>query len=97
MRVDYDSQGDTIAITLVDVDDADYGDDSVHPQAVVAIRDGQPVIIDVIGARGDVKAPLAAVASRYDLDFEALVAAAHSALAAPDRVITLDVGGPATA
>lgn len=96
MRVDYDSQGDTVAITLVEVDRADFGDDSVHPQAVVAIRDGRPVVIDVIGARHDVRAPLAAVAERYDLDLQALVAAAHSALAAPDRIVTLDVGGPAT-
>ena len=97
MRVDYDSQGDTVAITLVEVDRADYGDGSVHPQAVVAIQDGRPVVIDVIGAAADVKQPLEAVASRYELDVEALVAAAQSALAAPDRVITLDVGGPTTA
>jgi hypothetical protein len=97
MRVDYDSQGDTVAITLVDVERADYGDDSVHPQAVVAICDDEPVTIDLIGAGADVRAPLAAVAARYDLDFEALVAAAQSALAAPDRVITLEVGGPASA
>lgn len=35
--------------------------------------------------------PLAAVAARYDLDLEALHAAAQSALAAPDRVIVLEV------
>jgi hypothetical protein len=56
-----------------------------------------PVVIDVIGAGTDVEAPLAAVASHFGLDFEALVAAARSALAAPDRVITLEVGGPAPA
>ena len=94
MRADYDSEGDTLAIELVDdVDHADFGDDSVDPQAVVAIREGKPVIIDVIGARHDVDGPLRAVATRYDLDVEALLAAARSALAAPDRVVVLDVRG----
>jgi hypothetical protein len=91
MRADYDSEGNTLSIQLVDVDRADFGDDSVDPQAVVAIRDGQPVIIDVIGARHDVEGPLKAVAAQYDLDLEALLAAARSALAAPDRVVVLDV------
>jgi hypothetical protein len=95
MRADYDSRGDTLAIHLVDVDGADYGDDETHPQAVVAICDGQPAIIDIIGARHDVDGPLTAVAARYDLDVEALIAAARSALAAPDRVVVVDVGGPA--
>ena len=61
MRADYDSEGDTLAIELTDVDRADYGDDETHPQAVVAILDDQPVIVDVIGARDGVEEPLAAV------------------------------------
>lgn len=39
--------------------------------------------------------PLAAAANRYDLDLEALKAAARSALEAPDRVITLEVAARA--
>ena len=35
--------------------------------------------------------PLAAVAERYNLDREALLEAAQSALAAPDRVVGLEV------
>lgn len=97
MRADYDSEGDTLAIHLVEVDRADYGDNETHPQAVVAIRDGKPVIVDVIGARHDVEEPLAAVAAGYDLDVETLMAAARAALAAPDRVVVLDVLGRATA
>lgn len=95
MRADYDSQGDTLAIELIDIDRLDYGDDSAHPQAIVSFRNGELAAVDVIGARDGVDEPLAAVAERYDLDLQALVAAARSALAAPDRVITLDVGGPA--
>jgi hypothetical protein len=41
--------------------------------------------------------PLTAVANRYDLDAEALIAAARAALAAPDRVVTLDVAVRAAA
>jgi hypothetical protein len=91
MRADYDSQGDTIQIELERVDRLDYGDPETG--AVVGFRDGRPVCIDVISARrcgvGD---SLRAVADRYDLDAEALIAAAQAALAAPDRPVTLDVG-----
>jgi hypothetical protein len=98
MRADYDSEGDTLAIELVDVvDRADYGDDETHPQAVVAIRDEQPVIVDIIGTKHDVREPLAAVATAYGLDLEALLAAARAALAAPDRTVVLDVLARATA
>lgn len=41
--------------------------------------------------------PLGAVAERYDLDLEALHAAAQSALAAPDRVVVLEVEARAPA
>ncbi len=41
--------------------------------------------------------PLAAVAERYDLDREALAAAAQSALAAPDRQVSLEVAARSAA
>jgi hypothetical protein len=41
--------------------------------------------------------PLAAVAGRYDLDREALQAAAQSALAAPDRAVVVEVAARASA
>lgn len=97
MRADYDSEGDTLAIELVEVERLDYGDDSAHPQAVVSFRDGQLAAIDVIGARDDVEEPLKAVATTHGLDFETLLAAARAALAAPDRTVVLDVLARATA
>jgi hypothetical protein len=97
MRADYDSEGDTLAIELIEVDRLDYGDDSAHSQTVVSFRNGQLAAIDVIGAKHDVEDPLAAVAAAYGLDLEALMAAAHAALAAPDRTIVLDVLARATA
>jgi hypothetical protein len=90
MRADYDSQGDTLQITLVDVDHADYGDDAV-PGAIVAIRNGGPVAIDVLNARQGTEQPLQAVAERYGLDIEALTAAARAALAGPDRTVIIDL------
>jgi hypothetical protein len=97
MRADYDSEGNTLAIELVDIDHLDYGEDSAHPQAVVAFCDGRIAIVDVIGAREDVEEPLKAVAAAYDLDLQALLAAARAALAAPDRTVVVDVGGSASA
>jgi hypothetical protein len=44
-----------------------------------------------------VSEPLASVAARYGLDLEALDAAAKSALAAPDRVVVLEVAAPEVA
>lgn len=90
MRADYDSQGDTLQITLVDVDHADYGDDQT-PGALVAVRNGGPVAIDILNASAETSGTLAAVAERFGLDREALDAAARSALAAPDRTVVLDV------
>lgn len=97
MRADYDSQGDTLAIELEKVDCADYGDDATYGGAVVAIKDGRPVAIDVLGASSGVDAALEAVAARYKLDLEELKAAARSALAAPDRSISLEVAARSAA
>lgn len=91
MRADYDSQGDTLSIELEVVERLDHGDDEVHPRAIVHLVADRPVAIDVLRAAVDVEEPLAAAAERYELDLESLTAAARSALAAPDRVVTLDV------
>ncbi len=94
MRVDYDSQADAIAITLVDVDHADYGDPIGDPLAgSVAIANGKPVEVEVLSPSLGVEEPLRLAAERYDLDLEALIAAAQAGLAAPDRAVTIDVGG----
>ncbi|MGE5281518.1 MAG: hypothetical protein ACM3N0_04195 [Chloroflexota bacterium] len=90
MRADYDSEGDTIQIDLVDsVDRVDYGDDEVDDWLVVGIRDGRPVRIDVVGTSGDTAGSLRIAARRYDLDAEALIAAARAALSSPDREVVL--------
>jgi hypothetical protein len=98
MKADYDSEGDTIQIDLVDpVDRVDYGDGEVDDWLVVSICDGKPVRIDVIGTGGDVGASLRRAGDHYGLDSEALLAAAQAAVAAPDREVLLDVRSHAAA
>jgi hypothetical protein len=91
MRADYDSRGDTVAIAWQAVDRLDHGNDEIAG-AVVGFLADRPVCIDILSARRcGVEEPLRAAATRYGLDSEALLAAARAALAAPDRVVTLDV------
>ncbi len=70
--------------------DADHSDE-VHARAIVALADGKPVEVQLLYPDLSIGEPLAAVAERYHLDREALLAAAQSALAAPDRVVVLQV------
>ena len=71
--------------------------DEVHSRAIVALADGTPVEVQLLYPDLGISEPLAAVADRYELDREALNAAAQSALAAPDRVVMLEVGARAPA
>jgi hypothetical protein len=91
MRADYDSTANAISITIVDTPRADSGDE-VHPRAIVALSEGKPVEVQLLYPDLGIGEPLATVADRYELDLEALHAAAQSALAAPDRVVVLEVG-----
>ena len=90
MRADYDSTANAISITITDATSAGRSDE-VHPRATVALADGQPVEVQLLYPDMGLAEPLAAVAERYDLDREALAAAAQSALTTPDRVVSLEV------
>jgi hypothetical protein len=90
MRADYDSTANAISIVFSDMAVADASDE-VHPRAVVALRRGKPVELQVLYPDLGVAEPIAAAASRYELDREAIEAAAQSALAAPNRLVTVDV------
>jgi hypothetical protein len=96
MRADYDSSADAISIAIGDAPHADRGD-QVHSRAIVALADSKPVEVQLLYPDLGLGEPLAAVADRYDLDLEALHAAAQSALAAPDRVVVLEVAARAPA
>lgn len=90
MRADYDSVANAISIVITDAPHAD-GSDEVHARAIVAVARGRPVEVQLLYPDLGISQPLAAVADRYRIDREALLAAAQSALAAPDRVVTVEV------
>ena len=90
MRADYDKAADTIQIELGSVDRLD-GDVADIAGVLVGIRDQRPVLIDLVGTRTRIDERLRVVGERFELDAEALIAAARAALSAPDRAITLDV------
>jgi hypothetical protein len=96
VRADYDSSANAISIAIADVQSAERSDE-VHPRAIVALAAGKPVEVQLLYPDLGISEPLAAVADRYDLDREALAAAAQSALAAPNRVVSVEVaaGSPA--
>jgi hypothetical protein len=96
MRADYDSTANAISIAISDAGRADTSAE-VHARAIVALADRKPVEVQLLYPDMGIKEPLAAVADRYDLDIEALLAAAQSALAAPDRVVVLEVAARAPA
>ncbi|UGS35121.1 hypothetical protein [Capillimicrobium parvum] len=56
----------------------------------VALADGRPVNIELIDPADHLDL-LDRAAARYELDAESLQASARAALAAPDRIVELDV------
>ena len=89
MQADYDSQGNSIQIWLDESHDWD-SDDVLLNGGVIVSRQGQkPVLVEIHGATKGLEARVAAASTAYDLDSEALLAAAEAALAAPDRTVKL--------
>ncbi len=69
----------------------------VHSRAIVALSAGRPVEVQLLYPDIGIAEPLATVAERYGLDREALEAAAQSALAAPNRVVSVEVAAASPA
>lgn len=88
MRADFDSEANAISIALVSGARAESAD-TRHPRAIVALRRGEPVELQLLYPDFGVEEPLLTVAREYDLDSGALIAAAEAALAAPDREVLL--------
>ncbi|MGZ5308345.1 MAG: DUF2283 domain-containing protein [Solirubrobacterales bacterium] len=89
MKADYDSEADALWIELIQVDSVAYAEDVDGSNCFVHVADGRPVRVELLSATKSFDL-LAVAAQRYDLDAEKLEAAARAALAAPDRVVTLD-------
>jgi hypothetical protein len=92
MKADYDSEADAILIELEEVDHWDHDvriDDAMF--CGVAFRHERPVGVSLRYPREELRL-LEVAAKRFGLDATALVATTQTALAAPDRPVTVEVG-----
>ena len=90
MQADYDSKADALSITLrrfAHYDDQLEVDDDY---CTVGFAGGHPVRVSLLSPANHLDL-LHLAAERYELDSLALRAAAQAALAAPDRVVELEV------
>lgn len=92
MRAEYDSRADALSIDLLDADRWDRGEGVDADYCTVSFAGGRVANLELLAPEQHLDL-LALAAERYDLDGEAIEAAARSALAAPDRPVVLDVLG----
>lgn len=88
MKADFDSEANALLIDLIGVkrcDDAVEIDDTC---CHVALWKGRVATIELLNPADHLEF-LRRAAERFDLDSEALIAAAKAALAAPDRAVTV--------
>ena len=90
MRADYDSEADALSIQLRRIERYDHQEQVDDDYCNVGIVNGQAVDVELIYPAEHLDL-LELAAERYSLDGTALVAAARAALAAPDRVVVMDV------
>jgi uncharacterized protein YuzE len=91
MRAEYDSEADALAIDLVKDTLATRTDEIDGRCRVALAEDLQPLSIEVLYPSMGMDRQLEIAAERHGLDAEALKIAAHAAVAAPDRVIVIEV------
>ena len=94
MKVDYDSEGHSLLFEFGEFHVFEEGDSVVElerGECIVSMHKGRPGSIHLLDADKDI-GPLDEAAERFELDATALRAAAHAALAAPDREILIEVG-----
>ena len=90
MRADYDSEADALDIELTPFKYFERQEQVHDSYCTVGSSDGRLVDVELLNPAEQLSL-LHVVADRYDLDGEALLAAAQAALAAPDRVVDLEV------
>jgi hypothetical protein len=94
MKVDYEAEARSLLFEFGEFrefEDGDYVKEVAGGMCIVWFHQDRPESIQLLGADKDIT-PLDEAAQRFDLDAEALRAAARAALAAPDREIHIDVG-----
>ncbi|MGI9021359.1 MAG: hypothetical protein ACR2G3_11695 [Solirubrobacterales bacterium] len=94
MRALYDSQADALSIDLIDADRWDSSEVIDPDYCTIALAAGRPANVELLAPREHLSL-LERAATSHGLDSVALTAAAQSALAAPDRQVSLDVSAPA--
>jgi hypothetical protein len=92
VKADYDSEAEALSIVLRDIRRLDDQEQVDEDYCYVGIAGGQAVNVSLIYPAQHLDL-LKDAAERYDLDGEALVAIAKAALAAPDRLVTMDLSG----
>jgi uncharacterized protein YuzE len=96
MRADYDSQADALIVELHQVERFDHGEQVDDDFCNVGIVGDRVVAVELLYPAEHLDL-LDVAAERYALDGTALTAAAHAALAAPDRLVVMDVAERAAA
>jgi len=96
MRADYDSEADALDIELTSFKYFERQEQVDDSFCTVGFSGGRLVDIELL-TPSDHLDLLEVVAERFGLDAVALTAAAQAALAAPDRVIELDVSASVAA
>jgi hypothetical protein len=91
MRADYDSRADALSIDLQAFEHFDAEEQVDDDFCNIGFVSGRPAALELIGPAQHLDL-LEVAAGRYGLDGSALIAAARAALAAPDRLVTIDVG-----
>jgi hypothetical protein len=90
MRADYDSEANALDIELVRFKRLEGQDSVDDTYCQVGFSEGVPASIELLSPAKHLEL-LDVVAGRYELDGIALLAAAKAALAAPDRIVDLEV------
>lgn len=90
MRADYDSEADALDIELIPFKYFERQEQVHDSYCTVGFSGGRLVDVELLTPAEHLDL-LDVVAERYDWDAAALRAAAHAALAAPDRVVELEV------
>ncbi len=90
MRAEYDSEADVLSIDLIEAEQWNGSDAIDADYCTIATVNDRPANVELLSPARHLDL-LAVAAERHGLDAEALEAAARSALAAPDRIVVLDV------
>lgn len=96
MRVDYDSEADALDLRLSEFDRYERQEQVDEGNCTVGFANGGLVDIELLSPADHLDL-LGVAAERYGLDAGALFAAAKAGLAAPDRVVRLEVDVPLVA